>query len=81
MINKNPKTYKSKYPELIPEQYIDEFEKDYEELIKDEKKIKSELESKFKQRIFNLLSEGYKVVHIKNIIHSQLAQNIDIETT
>ncbi|WP_281990555.1 hypothetical protein [Aquimarina aggregata] len=80
-MSENSKINGLKYPELIPEEYIDTFEKDCEELIKEEEDIKNSLDDKFKNRVFDLFREGYKTIHVQNIIHSQLVQNIDLDCT
>ncbi|TSE05211.1 hypothetical protein [Aquimarina algiphila] len=77
---KSDKIEKLRKAAFFPEEFIEGYEKDYDDFAKEERQEKSMLENKFRSRLFELFNNGYNPKHIENIILTQLAQEVELKT-
>lgn len=79
MSKKNNNLTRLRNSDTFPKDFLDIYEKDYDELIIEEEEKANKLNNDLKNRLFMLFDQGYDGQHIQNIIHTQLVRSIDVK--
>ncbi|GAA4274988.1 hypothetical protein U6A24_12745 [Aquimarina gracilis] len=73
---KSKRLERLKNTDLFPDEFIEVYGNDYDELYRKEKEERNNIENKFKSKVFRMLEEGYEIEHIQNIIFTNLSGRI-----